>query len=761
MASVRLAALEELYGRKPDSLRQTVELLLEHERDPKIADRARSIRSELEMTRALTEAEKRQLSEGVQKTLAKLENYNMCSVDEGAIYAGGKEYEDSNGRKRWGGQFVLLTRQDEFMVQYRSAWWDSGRAEVVDRAKAQKAELFRQAREGSGEEAHKALNGIAWILSNNGLTMNEAIRFMNMSRCAQIVKARCAGPNECRGQAAQIIENLLTSKPDLEGVAAMYLIEGLRELWTTGAIDAAEVARICTKALDVGIQQQNLPSKTLSVASDRRANHSRLLDLLKETGARDKEAIRILTAMSSEKYPYDLTRKQAAQLLDEMKNGIDKIDDFRKHNVDTQTSVSIRAGIIKEAVMNPFIDADKRAGMILDSCYGKPLEGSNDPRLDHLSVAMRISTDSRVRVAAAYGTLSLCKLESREARQAVGVLADVSWKEEQAHSSLSWSAWAKLKEIAKQSDLGKSLVEQVNAAHRQRSYRYLSLKDESDKNPESGKSNEERAKDLKALLSTPDRKPDNAVRAIYKTCGGKKFETENDPRLAVLLDALVKEKDEAVRLAIAHMLTSEQGVPAKFFSAGIEALHQICFWGQNEECVNTARHCISKFSDRPAVVELSKRCAADVLCQNEGVIHVLRSEFYASGLRASHATPEAAAADFIKILTDRSINSTDAVRAIYRGLLIGRIKDDDPRMFALRRLLDESRDDRVRLAAADAIRRSGGQNAKLIQVISEIEASGSSEQLKKDATLMLESLAQLSPALKAAVEAERLRKKSA
>jgi hypothetical protein len=432
--AVRRAALEALYKINPDDAGEIAMLHRTLERDPAVGRRARAMEQEMILR---TGRDPRNLNDKAQETSAKLSEPYKASYEDGKQFVDGSRYK----------LLKASVLNDTIMDAYRSVYGDyvegsldkgyswSGKAftgghlsrigdfissgfdiddvndnvrkagnKVWEEYNPMSLELGRLAQDEHNKDAPRAINAMAYFLSNNCTDVWEPHRKTIMNNFAIAMRDLCK-PNKNRAQVATHIENLLTGHHEMQAQAQLYLLQGLRMLAADGAIDKARAARICAKALDQVTRAQNFRKPTDPDFKEHEQLQRELVaDVLKHR-VRDPEILGYLKG-AAENHPYESVKKAAGEAYGALVDGVMLTWQDVHAAPDGGTPASERAEKLEQAAQDPAMKDEKLVRLIFQTTEGLPINESSDPRIPALVRLAYTTRDTRIKEAVAVALMT-------------------------------------------------------------------------------------------------------------------------------------------------------------------------------------------------------------------------------------------------------------------------------------------------------------------------------------------------------------------
>ncbi len=420
---VRRAALEALYKINPDDAGEIGMLHRTLERDPSVGRRSRSMEQEMILRKGL---DPRNLNDNAQETSAKLtEPYKASSRDgkqflegsqfkliresdlDAALVAAHKSVYDEtvelNANKGTTGAGFSLAKGWDRISSFSMSEADRQVGNATSKVWAQyvpmSLDLGRLAQDEHNKDAPRAINAVAYFLSNNCEEVWERHRETVMNNMAIAMMDLCK-PNKNREQVATHIENLLTGHHEMSAQAQLYLLQGLKRLVNDGAIDKPRAAKICAKALDQVTRAQNFRRPTDTDQKQHEQLQKELVQELVRYRVRDLDVLGYLKG-AAENHPYKSVKEAAGLAYGDLTEGVNLIWQEVHAAPDGGTPAAERADMLNAAIADPSIKDDKLIRLILKTSEGLPISDINDPRVAALKNIAETTTDPRIKEAVA------------------------------------------------------------------------------------------------------------------------------------------------------------------------------------------------------------------------------------------------------------------------------------------------------------------------------------------------------------------------
>jgi hypothetical protein len=445
--AVRRAALEALYKINPDDAGEIAILHRTLERDPAVGRRARSMEQEMILR---TGRDPRNLNDKAQETSAKLSEPYKASYEDGKQYVDGSRYKllkekgldqalvaahksvydetveiDAN-KGTHGAGFSLAKGWDRissFSMSEADRQVSKATGKVWAEYSPMSIELGRVAQDQNDKDAPRAINGLAYFLSNNCEEVWERDRTVMMNNFAIAMMDLCK-PNKNRAQVATHIENLLTTHHEMQAQAQLYLLEGLRRLAADGAVDKARAARICAKALDQVTRAQNFRRPTDPDFKEHEQLQKELVAEVLKYRVRDPEILGYLKG-AAENHPYASVKEAAGEAYGALSDGVNLTWQDVHAAPDGGTPASERAENLEQALKDPAMRDDRLVRLIFQTTEGLPISDTTDPRIPALIKLAQTTRDARIKEAVGFALLPHTTGDGNLTKLAFSLLAEV------------------------------------------------------------------------------------------------------------------------------------------------------------------------------------------------------------------------------------------------------------------------------------------------------------------------------------------------
>lgn len=260
-------------------------------------------------------------------------------------------------------------------------------------------ELGRLAQDENNKDAPRAINAIAYFLSNNCEEVWSRDRETVMNNMAIAMRDLCK-PNKNREQVATQIENLLTGHHEMSAQAQLYLLDGLKMLVNDGAIDKPRAARICARALDQVTRAQNFRRPTDKDQQQHEQLQRELVQELVRYRVRDLDVLGYLKG-AAENHPYPSVKEAARTAYEDLTEGVNLTWQDVHAAPDGGTPASERADTLEAARTDANMKDEKLVRLIFRTAEGLPISDINDPRIATLLSIANSTEDPRIKEAVA------------------------------------------------------------------------------------------------------------------------------------------------------------------------------------------------------------------------------------------------------------------------------------------------------------------------------------------------------------------------